>query len=706
MVGRVGLRWMRLAALGTLTLCLFALTPSEAAELPVSAAQPSIPAMTWLAAGDSYASGQGLTHTTEPSADGTGKDGLSTTWAVAAAATLRSQGTHLAKNSPDLVACTGAISDQFFHTDGASSGAPQWKPSMGRYDLVSFSFGGDDINFSNIVAHCEEFGCPSDQSVRTLIATMAKYGVSIDGTHTQPYHSFLQSVAKKAVVDGGNIVVMGYPELVEDVGLWSAGRTTCAGMSAGEVQRLRGWAGDLNATIGAAVAMVNALPAAQRNNVHLSYINPVSGGGAISGSDPNLYEPSSGTRHELCSTPGPSWLNGESDLHVMTRSFHPNQAGETAMGALAAETVSELSWPWTQSQVPTGTCSTQSESGSPILQGVSNVLSPPVSNVALMAMYGDNEGRFSVLAPRGWTCTASIAEDSTEGITVTPPGSVGASAFSTRAAEGVTAEVFPGTDIGDMYQAMCRLFPASVTGAINPSGVSTCEAPALPSSEKDVADGSDAEMFTDPPGVSGTLNNASGQNSAEGVAVFSEKAGNPFLEEAACDLPAAQESTCAAILKDFVARYRSGSFGGGSSQTSTATAPTAAPTTIPPTAAPASSAPCTASALAAPWVAFGIPDFQPLWTACEGGYALVGGYSPNVGFSIALLQQSGSTWSYVAQPNDGTCFAATPSTPNCQGETPWPISNAELDQLVSQAGLALDGQGDVTTPAGWSPPAS
>jgi hypothetical protein len=314
------------------------------------ASSPSAPkAITWLAAGDSYASGQGLTHTTEPCADGTGKNGLSTTWAVAAAATLRSQGVALAKSSPDLVACTGDISDQFFHTDGGKNGEPQWKPSMGRYDLVTFSFGGDDINFSNIVAHCEEFGCPSDQSVRTLIATMAKYGVSIHGTHTQPYHSFLQSVATKAVEPGGNIVVMGYPELVEDVGLWSAGRTTCAGMSAGEVQRLRGWAGDLNATIGSAVATVNALPAAQRNGVHLTFVNPVSGGGAISGSDPNLFEPSSGTRHELCSTPGPSWLNGESDLHLESRSFHPNQGGETAMGALAAEVVPTLTWPWTPS---------------------------------------------------------------------------------------------------------------------------------------------------------------------------------------------------------------------------------------------------------------------------------------------------------------------------------------------------------------------
>jgi hypothetical protein len=312
------------------------------------ASAASAHAITWLAAGDSYASGQGLTHTTEPCADGTGKNGLSTTWAIAAADTLSSQGMHLAENSPDLVACTGDISDQFFHADGAKHGAPQWTPSMKRYDLVSFSFGGDDINFPNIVTHCEEFGCPSDASVRTLISTMATYGVAIDGTHTAPYHTFLQNVANMAVVHGGNIVVMGYPELVEDVGLWSAGRTTCAGMSAGEVQRLRGWAGDLNATIGSAVDTVNALPGSERNDVHLTFINPVSGSSSdgISASDPNLFEPSSGARHELCSTPGPSWMNGLSDLHIMSRSFHPNQAGETAMGALAAEVISQLTWPW------------------------------------------------------------------------------------------------------------------------------------------------------------------------------------------------------------------------------------------------------------------------------------------------------------------------------------------------------------------------
>jgi hypothetical protein len=693
-------------------MCVVAVTSSEAAELPVSAAQLPTPAITWLAAGDSYASGQGLTRTTEPCADGTGKNGLGTTWAVAAGADVEAAGTKLAHGGPDLVACTSAISADLLHDNSAKLGVKhkaQWTKSMGRYDLVTFSFGGDDLGFARIVQDCLTSGCPSDASVRAKIAALGSTGLNYKGVQTQGYPAFLESVAKSAVVAGGNIVVMGYPEVVEAVNLWGPDRLTCEGtLTPAKAQLMRGWAGDLNATMGAAVAKVDAMPAAARNGVHVTFVDAVSGSASdgIASNDPNLFEPSSGTRHELCSAGGQVWLNGLSALHVKSRSFHPNQAGETAMGALAAGVIGELSWPWTQSQVPTGTCTTQSESGSPIHQNASIALSPPVTNVALLDMYGDNQGRFSVLAPRGWTCSASIAEDSTEGITLVPPGSVGASAFSTTAAEGVTAEVFPGTDIGDMYQAMCRLFPASVTNAINPSGVYTCEAPALPSTEKDVADGSDAVMFTDPPGVSGTLNNSSGQNSALGVAVFSEKAGNPFLEEAACDLPSAQESTCAAILKNFVARYHSGTTLGASSQTSTTTVPTVASTTTPPTAAPGSSAPCTSSALAAPWLAFGIPDFQPLWTACNGSYALVGGYSANVGFSIALLQQSGSSWAYVAQPNDGTCFAATPNVPNCQGETPWPISSAELDQLVSQAGLALDGQGDVTTPPGWSPPAS
>jgi hypothetical protein len=332
---------------------------AAAQPAPATQATSANHSLTWLAAGDSFASGQGLTHTTEPCADGTGQKGLSTTWAIAAARVLQSQGQSIAHGSPDLVACTGAISDEFFHSHTGlvdeipvasdTPHGPQWTPKMGRFDLVTFSFGGDDIGFPSIMQHCVDHqGCPSDQAVRQKIKLLGSTGVYKGSLHIPSYPTFLRHVANSAVVKGGNVVVMGYPELVEDPSLWSPGRTSCAGMSAGQIQILRGWAGDLNATIGEAAAQVDGLPPAERNDVTITYVDPVSGQGAdgIGASDPNLFEPSSGARHERCSL-GPSWVNGEAPLHLESRSFHPNQAGEDAMGALAADVIAAMKWPWT-----------------------------------------------------------------------------------------------------------------------------------------------------------------------------------------------------------------------------------------------------------------------------------------------------------------------------------------------------------------------
>jgi len=75
--------------------------------------------------------------------------------------------------------------------------------------------------------------------------------------------------------------------------------------------------------------------------VHLTFIDVNSGGGAgISKSDQNLYEPASGPRHNLCATQ--PWLNGLSTIDYGSGSFHPKQAGQDAMGALAAEVIPAL----------------------------------------------------------------------------------------------------------------------------------------------------------------------------------------------------------------------------------------------------------------------------------------------------------------------------------------------------------------------------
>ena len=66
----------------------------------------------------------------------------------------------------------------------------------------------------------------------------------------------------------------------------------------------------------------------------------------IADNDPDLFEPSTGTRHELCSQGSEPWINNEIKTDK-SHSFHPNQAGENALGALAASVIEHLTWPWT-----------------------------------------------------------------------------------------------------------------------------------------------------------------------------------------------------------------------------------------------------------------------------------------------------------------------------------------------------------------------
>jgi len=316
-----------------------------------AAADSSSHLISWLAAGDSYASGAGLVNTTSTCARGTGVNGKSATWAIVTARQLTQEGRNFSQGSPDLVACTGAITDEFFtgHSGGLL-GAPhpqQWNAAMGRFNFVTFSFGGDDLGFASIIQHCLSTGCPPDAAVRLKIHQLATTGVFKGSLLIPSYPTFLNHVATSAVTTGGNVVVMGYPEVVEDPALWPAALRViglCQGLSPSEADLIRGWAGDLNATIGNIVARVNAEPYAQRNGVHFTFVDPVTARAStgISSSDANLFEPATGTRHELCSAGNNSWMNGVSPAHPTTRSYHPDQAGETAMGKLAAEVMDGL----------------------------------------------------------------------------------------------------------------------------------------------------------------------------------------------------------------------------------------------------------------------------------------------------------------------------------------------------------------------------
>lgn len=307
---------------------------------PQPAGASGTPKLRWLAAGDSYASGQGLPNLETKCARAKAPN---QNWAEVAAGLLARAGYDFA--TPRMTACTGATTRQFFHPKGKLP--PQWTAKMGRFNLVTFSFGGDNVDFATVVASCvTTHSICTDTYVRKKIRHFAK-----------TYSQFLHRVAAKAVTKDGNVVVMGYPELVETPSLWPVVNHVlhrCQGLTIGVSKRIRGWAGDLNATIGYDVNKADNEPASHRNGVNFTFIDVVSGNDGLSRSDPDLFEPATGTRHELCSDGDRNWLNGlvvPKGLNAMRgnvvtqRSMHPTQAGETAMGNLAATVIGRLTWP-------------------------------------------------------------------------------------------------------------------------------------------------------------------------------------------------------------------------------------------------------------------------------------------------------------------------------------------------------------------------
>ena len=284
---------------------------------------------TWLAAGDSYSSGEGLPHATGSCAQARPGSGAED-WADVARDRI---GTALpALGRPRLVACSGARSSDFLSS--------QWTPELGRFDLVTFTFGGNDIGFSQILKQCVGLpeglpsdpghNCPRDSLIRTAIASALE----------SPYRAFLTRVATDAVTTGGNIVILGYPELVELPSFWPSGTSSCSLIGVADANELRGLGADMNATIGYDVSLVNA---AHPNGVHLTFVDVNSGGGAgISRYDQSLFEPASGPRHNLCASQ--SWINGLSTIDYGAGSFHPKQAAQDAMGRLAAQVIPTLPW--------------------------------------------------------------------------------------------------------------------------------------------------------------------------------------------------------------------------------------------------------------------------------------------------------------------------------------------------------------------------
>lgn len=325
----------------------------------------------WLALGDSYSSGEGIAGTVPPDRDGprgdpnsqgreceraTGDGTDATAWAVGAYRAVKDE---LGLSGLAFVACTGATIDQ------AQGQIDEAETATGRdrWDVVSFSFGGNNIRFAEVLKGCLDLnsvwgafdltpGCDVNESqLRSRVDMLTGAAGPVAGEYegTTTLAGLFETVAAH-VEPGGDVVVAGYPHLVEEVAWWDGWRRNvignCEGVHDYDVGMLRSVTGYLNEQIARAVTAADQAHRSDGVRFHFVDISR----------DPYEYSENPRDRHALCSRD--PWLNGQTtgmtsgDWWQTHRSFHPLQAGHTNTARVVAD---QMSGSVTFDDAPVGT---------------------------------------------------------------------------------------------------------------------------------------------------------------------------------------------------------------------------------------------------------------------------------------------------------------------------------------------------------------
>ncbi|WP_157944013.1 SGNH/GDSL hydrolase family protein [Blastococcus atacamensis] len=318
--------------LGAPVLALVTIAAGLVAGAHAASAEVPDGPVSWLAAGDSYSSGEGIR--------GTGMDGDPRTCARSdlaygpkAAGILTSQrGWVIGPLS--FPACSGATLDEFYNP-GAGQHEAQWQqalaaaPRGGRFDVVTLSFGGNDVGFADLLTGCmASWGkglswtgmvargrsCDVDSADlearidglvagRSTVHPGVTYG---EGTHLT-LAGFYEQVVRENVSADGVLVVVGYPQLFADTGDWGDWRgRSCHLIDRGDADLLNAAGDRLDEALRTAVADANAALGDDR-------VRFVDRGDLFAG-------------HELCSG-SIEYLNGITVTERLMHSFHPNDIG-------------------------------------------------------------------------------------------------------------------------------------------------------------------------------------------------------------------------------------------------------------------------------------------------------------------------------------------------------------------------------------------
>lgn len=351
-----------------------------AGTAPISAADTPAPTgVTWQSAGDSYSSGEGVFGNTGACAQS------DKAYGPVAIRKLRDDHGWKIDNTT-FTACTDHLVEDFFHArgDGGRKGSLWgWGRDQGgpdRVDVLTMSFGGNDIGFASVISDCVLVPTSFSEVVTGGIigaraggAKGAAVGVALSGLtgcdtpqnelesridalldppnrtgcssrrrldedfscalalqdRTGSIIDFYYDLVTRQLTDRGRLYVVGYPRIFADTDQWPWwDAAACAGVSRDDTKRLGKLAERLNNKLQEAVDRANQALGSKR----VVFVD--------------RFAPFRDGQHELCGR-GEDWINGLSVTRgkgITFRketSFHPNEAGHADTARQLVERIND-----------------------------------------------------------------------------------------------------------------------------------------------------------------------------------------------------------------------------------------------------------------------------------------------------------------------------------------------------------------------------
>ena len=330
-------------------------TPAVRASAQTTGA---VDAITWQSAGDSFSSGTGIPGAAGPCQHSTDAYG------PVAARIVRDSGWQI--NSETFTACHGHLVEDFFNGRGSGGGSLwDWGREQGgpeRVDVLTMSFGGNDIGFAHVMRDCAQVpdswldvtlgatGCdvsedelkaridalldPPRDCTGTRVEQTDSYDCDLDiGSRRGSIIDFYYDIAQDRLTERGHLYVIGYPQIFAPYDEWRwYQKARCAAVSRGDTEKLASVALHLDYKLQEAVDRANKVLGDR-----IKYLNLR-----------RLYRAG---QHELCGS-NDDWLNGividgvSVDLEGFPSvsvdseaSFHPNAGGHQHTADLLARRV-------------------------------------------------------------------------------------------------------------------------------------------------------------------------------------------------------------------------------------------------------------------------------------------------------------------------------------------------------------------------------